>query len=155
VKVYLLERRQRIEAPLEEVFPFFADAGNLERITPEWLGFRFVTPLPVRMRDGARIEYQIRLAGVPVRWLTRILRWDPPNGFVDRQERGPYRLWEHSHRFEPDGEAVVMTDRVHYALPLGPIGRLVHPVAVGPALGHIFDARHARIEEHFAPTPSR
>lgn len=147
---YLLERSQRIDAPLEAVFPFFAEAGNLELLTPDWLGFRFVTPLPIRMCDDARIEYRIRLAGVRLRWRTRILRWDPPNGFVDRQERGPYRLWEHTHRFERDGDAVVMTDRVRYALPFGPIGRFAHAIAVRRALGAIFDHRFARIAERFA-----
>ena len=153
MKVYRLERRQRIDAPLEAVFPFFAEAGNLELLTPKWLGFRFVTPLPIPMRDDARIEYRIRLAGVPVRWQTRILRWDPPNGFVDRQERGPYRLWEHVHRFDRDGDAVVMTDRVRYSLPFGPVGRFAHALAVRRALGRIFDYRRARIDERFAPSP--
>lgn len=149
MKVYQLERRQRLEASREEVFPFFAEAQNLEALTPGWLGFRIATPLPFEMREGAEIEYRIRLVGAPVRWRTRILEWDPPRGFVDRQERGPYRLWEHTHRFERAGNGVVITDRVRYALPFGPLGRAVHALAVSKALERIFDYRRVRIEERF------
>lgn len=149
MKVHVLEREQWIPATRERVFAFFADAGNLETLTPGWLGFRILTPLPIAMRDGARIEYRIRLAGVPLRWRTRIARWDPPHGFVDVQEKGPYALWEHTHRIEPCGDGVRMTDLVRYALPLGPLGGLAHALAVRAALAAIFDHRFARIRALF------
>jgi ligand-binding SRPBCC domain-containing protein len=75
--------------------------------------------------------------------------WDPPHRFVDVQERGPYRLWEHTHRFEPTGNAVRMTDQVRYALPLGLLGRVAHVVAVRSALRRIFDYRFARVRDRF------
>ena len=89
--------------PPESVFPFFADAGNLEAITPGWLGFAIVSPRPIEMRAGALIEYRLRLHGVPVSWLTRIEEWEPGLRFVDAQLTGPYKLWHHTHEFAPDG----------------------------------------------------
>ena len=148
--VHVLDREQFIEAPETDVFDFFADAGNLERITPPWLHFRIQTPLPIEMETGARIEYTIRLAGVPMRWRTRITCWEPGVRFVDYQESGPYRLWEHLHTFRPMHGGVLMRDRVRYALPLGPLGQMAHALAVRSALAAIFDYRFSRIREVFA-----
>lgn len=148
---YELVREQVLPAPPERVFPFFADAHNLERITPGWLRFAVLSPGPIAMAVGTRIDYRLRLAGVPIRWRTVIREWDPPVGFVDEQERGPYGLWRHEHRFESLGGRTRMIDRVRYrlprplGLPLGPLGRLVHAAAVRPALAAIFDHRFARI----------
>jgi ligand-binding SRPBCC domain-containing protein len=142
-----LEREQFLPAPPERVFPFFADAHNLEAITPAWLGFRVLTPAPIEMATGARIEYRLRLAGIPVRWRTVIREWKPGEGFVDEQEQGPYALWRHEHRFVPVGAGTLMTDRVRYRLPLGLLGRIAHVVAVKAALATIFDHRFARIRE--------
>lgn len=149
MKVHVLEREQWIPASLETVSAFFADAGNLDVLTPPWLRFRILTPLPIEMRADARIEYRLRLAGVPVRWRTRIAKWEPPFAFVDVQERGPYALWEHTHRFQPLGDGVLMADVVRYALPWGPLGALAHVAGVKAALAAIFDYRFARIRERF------
>ena len=97
----MLRREQRLPGSPGEVFPFFADAHNLEAITPPWLGFRIVTPRPIVMRAGTTIEYRLRLHALPVGWLTRIEAWEPGDRFEDRQLRGPYRLLHHTHTFEP------------------------------------------------------
>jgi ligand-binding SRPBCC domain-containing protein len=141
--VHVLERSQRLPRPPDEVFPFFADALNLEAITPAWLHFRVLTPPPVTMAAGARLEYRLRLHGLPLRWLTRIEVWEPPVRFVDVQVRGPYRLWHHTHSFEPHGDGTLMRDRVRYALPLGPLGELAHALLVRRDLDRIFAVRHA------------
>jgi ligand-binding SRPBCC domain-containing protein len=146
---HLLERDQWIPAALDDVFAFFSDARNLERITPAWLGFRILTPGPIEMAVGARIDYRIRLAGVPLRWRTRIREWKPGEGFVDEQESGTYALWRHSHVFRALPGGVLMTDRVEYRLPLGLLGRLAHGLAVRASLAAIFDHRFARIREIF------
>jgi ligand-binding SRPBCC domain-containing protein len=146
MRVHVLEREQRIAAPPEDVFPFFQDAYNLEAITPPFLGFRVVTPRPVDMRVGALIEYRLRLHGVPVRWRTRIEMFDPPHTFVDVQLSGPYRLWHHTHVFEPDGRGgTLMRDRVRYALPLGPLGGVAHLLFVRRDLRRIFEFRQRAV----------
>ncbi len=146
---YLLERRQSIQANLDRVFDFFADAANLEVLTPPWLHFRILTPLPIEMKTGALIQYRIRWRFVPVRWTTEILDWTPGRQFVDQQIRGPYRLWHHTHIFEETTDGVLMTDRVRYALPMGLAGRCMHAVTVRRDLDAIFDHRARQVERVF------
>ncbi len=139
--VYRLEREQLLPLPPGETFEFFGDAFNLEAITPPWLHFRVVTPAPVAMDAGTLIEYRLRLHGLPIRWLTRIEAWEPGRRFVDVQLRGPYRLWHHSHTFTPHDGGTLMRDQVHYALPLGPLGRAARAALVQRDLDRIFDFR--------------
>ena len=143
---HVLRREQRLPGPPERVFPFFADAANLEAITPPWLSFRVVTPRPVEMRAGTLIEYRLRLHGLPIRWLTRIEVWEPPHRFVDAQLSGPYKLWHHAHEFAPDGDGgTIMRDTVHYALPYGPLGEIARRLFVARDLASIFDHRAAQV----------
>ena len=146
LRYHVLKSEQRLPGTPAEVFPFFADAHNLEAITPSWLSFRVTTPLPVEMRAGALIEYRLRLHGIPIAWLTRIEEWLPGVRFVDQQLAGPYRLWHHTHEFEPDGQGgTVMRDTVRYALPGGPLGALPHALFVRRELATIFDYRARRV----------
>jgi ligand-binding SRPBCC domain-containing protein len=92
------------------------------------LRFRILTPQPIPMREGAMIDYRLRLLGVPLRWRARISHWEPPIGFVDEQVRGPYCLWEHSHLFRDNGGATVVEDIVRYELPVAPFGEVFHPL---------------------------
>ena len=141
MRTYVLERSLVIARPRDEVFPFFADAHNLEAITPPFLGFRVVTPRPLELRAGTLIEYRLRLRGLPVSWLTRIEDWEPGVRFTDAQLAGPYRLWHHTHEFAPDGDGwTVMRDTVRYALPFWPLGEIAHPL-VARDLAAIFDFR--------------
>ncbi len=140
-RLHRLERTQRVERPLDAVFAFFADAANLEAITPRFLRFRILTPTPVEMRRGARIDYALSLFGVPTRWRTRITEWEPGVRFVDEQEAGPYAVWRHTHEFVPRGDATLVRDVVEYALPLGPLGALAHLLCVRRTLARIFDFR--------------
>jgi len=143
--LYTLRREQRLPGTPDEVFPFFADAGNLKAITPPSLRFQIVTPRPIEMRVGALIEYRLRMRGLPISWLTRIEEWEPGVRFVDMQLRGPYALWHHTHTFEPDGAGTLMTDTVRYALPGGPLGALPHSLFVRAELERIFDFRTERV----------
>jgi hypothetical protein len=149
-RVYRIDRSQRLAAVREAVFDFFADAANLEAVTPGFLRFRILTPMPVEMRRGARIEYSLALFGVPFRWRTVITRWEPGVCFVDEQESGPYAFWRHTHRFADSGDATQMTDSVEYALPFGPIGRLARWLFVRRTLERIFDFRRDTIAQRFA-----
>jgi len=136
-----LERAQLVGRPAEDVFAFFARAHNLERITPPWLRFELLTAEPVAMRAGTVIDYRLRLHGLPLRWTSCIEEWRPGRGFVDRQVRGPYRLWHHRHEFEPHADGTIVRDRVTYALPLGRLGELAGAPFVAGDLERIFDFR--------------
>jgi ligand-binding SRPBCC domain-containing protein len=154
---YVLTREQILPGDPDAVFEFFADAFNLEAITPPWLRFRVVTPRPIRMAPGTTIEYRLALHRVPVRWLTRIEEWVPGERFVDAQVRGPYKVWHHTHAFERHEEGTLVRDTVRYDLPLGPAGRLAHAVLVRRDLERIFDFRHAEVARRFGveAAPSR
>ncbi len=132
--------------PRAELFDFFADAANLQLITPPELDFTFVTPLPIEMRAGAIIDYRLRLKGLPFNWRSEITAWHPPEYFVDEQIEGPYRKWVHRHTFiEVDG-GTTMEDEVHYRLPLLPFGEAAHPM-VRQQLERIFSYRQERVQE--------
>jgi ligand-binding SRPBCC domain-containing protein len=138
----------------EEVFAFFADAANLERITPPELRFRILSPRPIQMQEGALIDYGLRLFWVPLRWRARITGWQPPVGFVDGQVRGPYRLWRHVHRFYDGREGTIIEDTVHYRLSLAPFGDLFHPL-VRLQLGRIFRFRRSAVHRCLLGTDGR
>lgn len=146
-RAHVLERTQVVRRPVAEVFAFFADARNLERITPAFLRFRITSAGPIEMKRGALIEYRLGLHGISFGWLTRIEVWEPERRFVDVQVRGPYRRWEHTHSFEaiPDGTRV--RDRVEYELPFGALGGLAQRIYVARSLDRIFAYRTARIAE--------
>jgi ligand-binding SRPBCC domain-containing protein len=131
------------------VFPFFADAHNLERITPPFLKFRILGVSTPTLQTGSRIDYQLSLHGVPVRWQSLIEDWEPNRAFVDTQTRGPYQRWHHTHEFEPYQGGTVIRDRVHYELPLGALGELVAGRFVAKDVGTIFAFRRAKIREIF------
>ena len=148
MSIHVLERSQRVEVPVEQAFDFYVDALNLEPMTPPWLHFEVTTQGELTLRQGALLDYKLRLHGVPVRWQTRIETWEPPRRFVDIQLKGPYSLWEHTHSFEGDGDGVtVIHDRVRYAIPLGPLGALAHLLFVRRDLRRIFDYRREAASE--------
>jgi len=150
VRIFELRRKTVVPRGRDQVFAFFADAGNLEVLTPPWLRFEVVTPRAVEMRVGARIDYRLKVRGLSLRWTSEITAWSPPDLFVDEQVRGPYRLWHHEHRFEerPGGTGVI--DHVRYAVPGGPgIERFIQRLVVGPDVARIFDYRQRRLGELF------
>ena len=150
MRTRVLQRTQVLPARPDEVFAFFADARNLEAITPSFLRFRVVTPGPITMREGALIDYRLRLHGIPIRWRTRIEVWEPPLRFVDAQLRGPYRSWRHEHTFSAaPGGGTLMRDRVDYELPLGPLGAIAHALFVRRDLARIFDHRASAVASYF------
>jgi ligand-binding SRPBCC domain-containing protein len=135
-----------VASPVDEVFAFYAEARNLERITPPWLAFKVLGAEPEPMQPGTLISCRLKLHGVPIRWLSTIEEWEPGRAFVDRQVRGPYTLWRHRHEFEEaPGGGTFVRDRVDYALPLGPLGRLARAAFVGRDLERIFDFRREAV----------
>lgn len=143
---FVLERTQTVSVSLEQAFAFFADARNLEAITPPWLRFRIVAA-PAQLERGSHLHYRLALFGWPVRWHTEIAEWRPPRGFTDVQRSGPYPLWEHTHRLNPAPEGTEVYDHVRYRLPGGPLAGLVQRLVVGRWLDEIFDYRRERLKE--------
>ncbi|MGE5219872.1 MAG: SRPBCC family protein [Chloroflexota bacterium] len=136
-----------LPAPRDRVFEFFADPGNLERLTPPWLHFEIITPPGTVIRQGVLLDYRLRLRVLPLRWQSEISVWEPPHRFVDRQTKGPYSLWVHEHTFADHDGGTRVGDRVQYAVPGG---RLVQKFFVAPDLDRIFRYRHRVLEEIFA-----
>lgn len=121
-----------IDLPRDEVFEFFSNAENLERITPPELGFHIITELPIDIKQGTLIDYNLKLHGFPIKWRTEITEWDPPHMFVDTQLSGPYKQWIHTHRFtEPEPGRTLMEDEVRYRLPLEPLGDIANFIIEG------------------------
>lgn len=146
---HVLEQETWVDAPLDEVFPFFSAAQNLGAITPPALDFRIVTPEPIEIHEGRVIDYAISLGPLPMRWRTVIERWEPGRRFVDAQHRGPYRCWFHEHEFEAHGDRTRMIDRVWFAAPFGFIGRITNRLFIFDMLRRIFGFRARVIEQRF------
>lgn len=146
MKTFTLASHIWLPRPVDEVFAFFADAGNLDRLTPPWMSFRIVTPQPIEMRPGTRIDYGLRVRGVPLRWQSEITAWAPPHRFADEQRRGPYRLWVHEHTFQESRDGTVCADHVRYAV-WG--GSLVNRLFVSKDLARIFAYRCEKLAEIF------
>jgi ligand-binding SRPBCC domain-containing protein len=150
VRDHRVETRMWLPRTRAEVFPFFADAHNLEAITPPWLHFAVLTPVPIAMQAGALIDYRLRLHGVPLGWRTEIAAWEPPHRFVDRQVAGPYALWEHEHRFRDVAGGVVMSDSVAYRIRGGRVVDRIGDLAVARRdLRRIFEYRSRALRARF------
>ena len=146
---HILKRDLTLDRPREEVFQFFADAGNLERITPPALKFHIVTPQPIAISEGTLIDYELRLRGIKLKWRTEISLWNPPYEFVDRQLVGPYSQWIHRHTFTDLGSSrTLIEDEVRYRLPLEPLGDIAH-FFVRRELEQIFDFRQETVAKIF------
>lgn len=143
---YLLETAILVPGSRETVFALFADAFQLETITPPWLNFHVLTEPPIRMRLGQLIDYKLKLHGFSIRWQSEITAWEPPFRFVDAQVQGPYRKWHHEHTFEEHPQGTLVRDRVQYAVPGG---WLVNSLLVKRDLKKIFRFRHEKLREIF------
>lgn len=146
MKTFSYRSEQRLPRSLDKVFPFFADARNLEELTPSWLRFDVVTPEPIPMAVGTTIDYRLSWRGIPLRWTSEIAAWEPPHRFIDRQIRGPYRLWHHEHRFEEFENGTNVIDEVDYAV-WG--GAIANRLGVARDIEKIFAYRTARLKEIF------
>ncbi len=146
VTIFEFRKTIALPRPLEDVFPFFADPKNLQRLTPPWLHFQIRSCLPTVMATGTTIDYRLRVHGIPLGWTSEITAWEPPHKFVDEQRWGPYRRWIHEHTFEEKDGRTTATDLVRYAL-WG--GRVINSLFVQRDLDHIFTYRHEQLHTLF------
>ncbi len=149
MRTYRLHTQLWLPRPRQEIFNFFSDPTNLERITPPWLRFKILTLQPIDMKVGTRLDYRLRLRGIPLRWQSEIAVWEPPDRFIDKQTRGPYTLWVHEHTFTDHKSGTLVGDGVLYAI-LG--GKLIQKFLVQPDLERIFRYRHQVLQKIFNPS---
>ena len=148
IVMYQLKRTQFIKTDLKTAWDFFSSPGNLKKITPDYMGFDVKTELPEKMYEGLMIEYTVKpLLGIPMNWITEIKTVKELEFFVDEQRKGPYKIWHHEHHFKEVDGGVEMTDIVSYELPLGLVGRIMHPFLVQKKLEEIFDFRFKAVEQ--------
>lgn len=146
--MYKLNSEIKVPYPIETVYPFFNRPENLEPLTPKFLNFKILTPSPIEMRQGAIIDYEIKLFGIPMRWTTIINNYNPPNEFVDIQLKGPYSLWHHKHIFKPAGKnATLIIDELTYKMPFGILGKIAHFLFTKHMVKKIFTHRETLISK--------
>jgi ligand-binding SRPBCC domain-containing protein len=143
---YHLTCEHWVPRPLDEVFAFFADPLNLDRLTPPDMKFQLVTPQPIEMKPGVMLDYTLRVRGIPIRWRSEIPVWEPGVMFVDKQVRGPYRRWEHRHLFFAENDGTRIRDEIAYSVPLG---GPIHWLIVKPDLLRVFRYRLEKMAELF------
>ncbi len=148
--MYQLKRKQFVKTDIETCWSFFSSPANLSKITPSYMGFDVLTEVPEKMYEGLMIEYKVRpLLGIPMKWITEITHVKDLNYFVDEQRKGPYKIWHHEHNFKVVDGGVEMIDIVSYELPMGILGKMVHPIIVKKKLEEIFEYRFKVVEEYF------
>lgn len=146
MRIYVLRCELLVRRPIAEVFEVFENPYNLIRITPRWLDLRVASKETIVMRKDVEIEYEFRWLGLPLRWSTIITEYQPPVHFVDEAVRSPYLLWRHRHDFRSTPDGTVVSDRVDYALPFGPLGRAANLLIVGNQLRKIFAHRQTALD---------
>jgi len=151
MKTYWLRKSIWLPQTRAKVFEFFANPGNLDRLTPAWLKFAILKPATCEIKQGALLDYRLRIRGMPIRWQSEIAVWEPPHRFVDRQTKGPYSLWVHEHTFGERDNGTLVEDNVEYAVPGGTI---VQKFLVAPDLDRIFNYRHKVLAALFNPKKS-
>lgn len=151
MKIYELKRSQYLNCSIEEAWAFFSSPKNLKEITPKSMGFQILSE-DVRegMYAGQIIQYVVKpVLGIPLKWVTEITQVEHGSYFVDEQRYGPYSFWHHKHFFEKKDDGVLMTDLIHYGIPLGFIGRIANKLFVRNQLERIFEFRKQTVTDLF------
>lgn len=148
--IYQLHKKQQLPISVEEAWLFLSDPKNLKTITPDYMGFDIVSGESDKMYPGQIIEYIVKpILGIPIKWVTEITHVVENKYFVDEQRFGPYSLWHHKHFIKEIPNGVEMEDLIHYKIPFGFVGQLVHPLLVKPKLEQIFEYRQKKLIELF------
>jgi len=141
---YTLHRKQFLPISIEEAWVFFSSPLNLSKITPPYMNFKIVSNFKKdeSIKEGTLIEYRISpIFKIPLKWITIISKAEAPYCFIDKQKKGPYSFWEHTHTFKEAPGGIVMTDEINYSLPFGKLGIIVHNLLVKRQLDRVFEYR--------------
>ena len=149
IKCYTLNRTQVINQSIDKVFSFFSKPENLEIITPKYLNFKIITPVPINMVVGQLIDYKLKIHSFPIKWTSLISHYDPPYSFVDEQVRGPYALWHHTHLFKEQENGTLIEDQIKYQIPFSIFGKLLNFTFIKRDLENIFNYREKTISRLF------
>ena len=150
MKIYSFEKKQNFPVSVQTAWNFLSDPNNLKKITPDYMGFNIISSIEKEMYSGQIIQYTVRpLFGIPFKWVTEITHVEKNRFFVDEQRFGPYSFWHHKHYLKPIKGGVEMRDVIHYKLPFGVIGQIIHPIVVKPKLKEIFDYRKKILNKFF------
>jgi ligand-binding SRPBCC domain-containing protein len=148
--IYEINTRQKLPITKQRAWEFLSDPKNLQEIMPDDMGFEILSGADRKMFTGQLLQYNVTpLPGFKTKWVTEITHVEEPNYFVDIQLYGPYALWHHKHFIHEIEGGVEVEDLVHYKIPFGALGRLMHPLVVKPKLNKIFKAREAKMVEKF------
>ncbi len=149
--IYQLKRQQSLNCSISEAWSFFSTPRNLDRLTPDSVGFKITHCTSESMHPGQMIGYKVKVAPfIWLTWLTEITIVNDQKSFIDEQRLGPYKIWHHIHRFETQGHDVLMTDEVTYVMPFGILGKIAHALFVKRQLQHIFDERKQLTDSIFS-----
>lgn len=148
---YQLYREQQLNCSIHEAWAFFSSPHNLSEITPKDMGFTVLSGHnSASIYEGMIIDYVVSpLLGIPLQWKTCIKKVDFEVSFIDFQERGPYKYWNHFHEFIENDKGVLMRDKVDYELPFGILGDIVHKLVVKNKLIEIFNYRKEVLDRMF------
>lgn len=150
MKIYTKSSKQNLPITIQEAWAFLSNPKNLKTITPDYMGFIIESGADRPMFPGQIIEYIVTpVLGIKTKWVTEITHVQELHYFVDEQRFGPYSLWHHKHFLKEIPGGVEMEDIIHYKIPMGFIGQLVHPILVKPKLDEIFDYRRKKLIDLF------
>ncbi|GGW69964.1 ligand-binding SRPBCC domain-containing protein [Winogradskyella epiphytica] len=150
MNLYTLHKKQKLPISLEQAWEFLSNPENLKIITPDYMGFHILSGADRPMFPGQIIQYIVTpVLGIKTIWVTEITHIKDLDYFVDEQRFGPYALWHHKHFIKEIDGGIEMEDLIHYKLPFGILGQLVHPILVKPKLEEIFNYRTKKLEELF------
>jgi len=152
--IHSIQEELEIKASIDEVWDFISSPRNLQKITPEYMGFGIITPnLPDKMYPGMIVAYKVSpVLGIKMTWVTEITHVEERKYFVDEQRTGPYQMWHHEHFIQATEHGVLMKDIVTFKLPLGFLGELAHKLFVRKQLKEIFQFRRRILEQKYNPS---
>ena len=151
MSTFYFKTEQFLHVDIETAWDFFSSAKNLALITPPEMDFKILTNLDDKeIYEGMIIDYTVKpLLGIPLRWQTEIVRVNKPFSFTDRQVKGPYKLWEHTHTYIQQENGILMIDEVKYQLSFGVLDSLIDNIIIKNKIKNIFAFREEVLTKMF------